>query len=669
MNISRTNIIVASSLAVTLLVFALAGSMGYRWARDHVDHVTATTGFPLKCTSCHGGRQHDTFLTSFLTDDYVSPFNLAVAPDGSYLYAIGQEDRSLYIVDLSDGSVKKKVRVGEHPHSIILNNKGTAAYVSGQWSDNVMKIRVPEGEPVDIYTTGSGPSGLVLDSREEHLYVVNTFSSDLSVIDLATGNELKRLPVGQNPTGAALSPDGRSVMVLSRRSLPVEFRNPPQTTVSLISTSQQLLTDKKELLSAHIMENVDYRPDGDIALFTLVRPKNLVPAVQVENGWMMNFGIGVYRPSTGKVYQLLLDRPNRYYADPFDVKISPDGSRAVVSHTGADYLSVIDMDRLDSLLSEIDNGKIEQPENNLALSDRFVIERIRTGSAPKGLAFSPDGSRVYYAEYLADRIGVVDLHSTTVEQTIRLGHADQNTAVRNGQRLFHNAGQTFQYQFSCYTCHPDGHEDGLTYDMALKPGNDITNVQTVRELSDTSPFKWNGHNVSVYMQDGMRFSKFVTRSEAYSPEQLTDLVTYIMTQLKHPPNRYRSPDGQLTASQKRGKAIFERSVTNDGRIIPEENRCITCHPPPRFTNRQSSDVGTSKQYDNVEQFDSPNLNNIYESAPYLHDGSAASLEEIWTRYNDNDEHGVANDLTKNQLNDLVEYLKSLGSARYYGPEN
>ena len=55
----------------------------------------------------------------------------------------------------------------------------------------------------------------------------------------------------------------------------------------------------------------------------------------------------------------------------------------------------------------------------------------------------------------------------------------------------------------------------------------------------------------------------------------------------------------------------------------------------------------------------PHLNNIYDSAPYLHNGIAATLEEIWTRYNPHDEHGVTNDMTKDQLNDLIEYLKTL----------
>ena len=53
------------------------------------------------------------------------------------------------------------------------------------------------------------------------------------------------------------------------------------------------------------------------------------------------------------------------------------------------------------------------------------------------------------------------------------------------------------------------------------------------------------------------------------------------------------------------------------------------------------------------------LTNIALTAPYLHDGSARSLEEIWTVFNPKDTHGVTNDLNKDELNDLIEYLKTL----------
>ena len=133
---------------------------------------------------------------------------------------------------------------------------------------------------------------------------------------------------------------------------------------------------------------------------------------------------------------------------------------------------------------------------------------------------------------------------------------------------------------------------------------------------------------------------------------------YICT-IPRPPNRYRPLGAELTDAQRRGKAVFERTRTNDGRVIPKENRCITCHFPPLFTDRSRRNVGAKMPLDRESEFDVPHLNNIYDSSPYLHNGIADTLEEIWTRYNPNDQHGVTNDMTKDQLNDLIEYIKTL----------
>ena len=129
--------------------------------------------------------------------------------------------------------------------------------------------------------------------------------------------------------------------------------------------------------------------------------------------------------------------------------------------------------------------------------------------------------------------------------------------------------------------------------------------------------------------------------------------------ISRPPNRYRALGAQLTEAQRRGKIVFERTRTSDGREIPPEGRCAFCHFPPYFTDRQMRDVGSRHPADRQGTFDVPHLNNIYDSAPYLHNGMAGTLEEIWTIYNPNDTHGVTNDLTKDQLNDLIEYLKTL----------
>jgi cytochrome c peroxidase len=70
------------------------------------------------------------------------------------------------------------------------------------------------------------------------------------------------------------------------------------------------------------------------------------------------------------------------------------------------------------------------------------------------------------------------------------------------------------------------------------------------------------------------------------------------------------------------------------------------------------DVGTKKASDRSGMLKSAQLTNIALTAPYLHDGSARTLEEIWTVYNPEDKHGRTNDLTKDELNDLIEYLRT-----------
>ena len=107
------------------------------------------------------------------------------------------------------------------------------------------------------------------------------------------------------------------------------------------------------------------------------------------------------------------------------------------------------------------------------------------------------------------------------------------------------------------------------------------------------------------------------------------------------------------------KKLFSRNRTNAGKEIPVKNRCHTCHSGSYFTNRQINNVGTASPLDTQGNFDVPHLNNIYETAPYLHDGRANTLEEIWTVYNPEDKHGITNDMTKDQLNDLIEYLRIL----------
>ena len=638
----------------------------HKLARTHVNKMTAVEDHPLLCSSCHLYTSKNALVSKLINASYYSPFNLAVSKDGSRLYVVAQEANSVLVLDPLNHTVINKIKVGEYPHSIILDNNGERAYVSNQWSDNVSVVDLAGSRVIDTLKTGNGPAGLSLSADNKFLYVVNTFSSNVSLFDLNTGEEQRRFTAGNNPTGVQLSPDTKTLYVTSRRALITPYGEPIQTELTVIDENTQKVSNRQNIESAYMMENIAYTPTGDLAIATMIRPKNLVPSIQVERGWMMTYGIVIIeQKENGRIIQLLLDEPNAYYPDPFDIVVTPDGKKAFVSHSGVNCISVINMDSVRSLIAESSPEMLNIYSNHLGISSRYVTKRIATGADPKGMALSPDGKLLYVAEQLEDRIAVVSTESLQTISTIDLGGPKKITVARQGRRLFNNSGHTFQNQFACYTCHPDMHEDGLVYNMASKDmGRNLTNTQSLRDIGDTPPFKWNGKNQTVYKQDGMRFSTVLTRTEQFSYKDLDAITAYIITGIPYPPNLQNNPTGELTESQLRGKSMFERSKDNSGKDIPENNRCITCHTPPYYTNLKLADVGTLVVSDDSIQFDTPHLNNIYASAPYLHDGRAATLEEIWTKYGKQDKHGQVNDMSKNQLNDLVDYLKSLRAPNY-----
>jgi YVTN family beta-propeller protein len=657
-------LIIFGTIAMVIAAGVISGS---RWAREHVNYMTAVDDHPTACWRCHIYTQKDNFIARMINETYVSPYNLAISEDGNTLYVVGQESNELLVVDPAADRVLQRIQVGERPHSVALGKDEQTAFVSNQWADNIFLIDLNDLRVKDTLTGGAGPAGMVISPEGDFLYCVNSYSSDISVFNVQTHQEKRRLKAGNNPVSVTITPDANEVYVSSRRSVPVPHMTSPVTEMTVASTKYQRVSDRKMWKNAYIMENVRVTPSGDLVLATLIRPKNLLPTVQIERGWMMTHGIGIIeRNNNGRMVQLLLDEPNAYFSDPFGLAISPDGKRAYVSHAGVDMVTAIDLDEIRRLLEESTDEQLQIYSNHLGISSRYVIGRIPTGANPKGMVLSPDGSLLYVAERLEDRIAVINTSTLTMERTIDLGGPGRTTIARQGRRLFNNAGHTFQNQYACYTCHPDSHEDGLVYNMAASDmGRNLANVQTLRDIGEIPPYKWNGKNQTIYKQDGMRFSTVLTRTESFDHDELDALVAFIITGIKNPPNLRYNPNGELTVAQQRGEVIFYRDYDNHGNEIPESNRCYTCHPPPYFTNMQMTDVGTLAPTDDPMLLDVPQLNNVYESAPYLHDGRAATLEEIWTRFNNHDQHGVANDMTKDQLNDLVEYLKSIRDASHY----
>jgi YVTN family beta-propeller protein len=590
---------------------------------------------------------------------YKTPLSLAISPDGRELWVACEAANSVIVVDTATRRKVAEVPVGGQPTDVTFDPAGRRVFVSNRLDDSVSVVDVASRKAVATLPVGDEPHGVLLDRDGRHLYVLNNSIDSISVIDARTLQEVKRLTASRSPWSLALSPDGSRLLVTHALSRFVPRRTTAMSEVALIDADRAIIAERLVVPSANLVQGVAWHPSGEYAVITLLRTKNLVPMTRLVRDWTISNGLGIVWRD-GKVDQVLLDQPDTCFPDPASVSITPDGKYALVTSSSTDRVAVVDLARLTSVLRAATAAEREHVfPNHLGNATEFVVKFIRTGICPRGIRCAADGSVAYVANALEDSVTVINLRKLDAVDMIDLGGPKEITQTRRGERLFNSAKNAFHRQFSCHTCHPDGHIDGITYDTE-PDGIGVSPVdnRTLRGILDTAPFKWEGTNPSLRRQCGPRLAVFFTRIQPFTPDELSAVENYICT-IPRPPNRYRKLGEPLTPAQRRGREMFERTRTNDGREIPLLGRCITCHPPPLYTDCLVHDVGTRQPDDRQTKFDVPHLNNIYDSAPYLHSGMADTLEEIWTRYNPYDQHGVTNDMTKDQLNDLIEYLRTL----------
>ena len=590
-----------------------------------------------------------------LKERYLSPIEIAFSLDGRLLYVVCQDSDEVRVVEAQSGKVLGSIRVGHVPRGIVLSPDGRRLYVSNAWSDTVSVIDTARREVIQALPTGFEPTGVVIDKSGATLYVANRLSSDISVIDVASGQETKRLVAGRGASYLAISPDGKWIYCTHIYPNLGTFRSVPESEITVIDAASRRVIDRKPLHNVAGIFHAATSADGKLVAVAQLRPKNLIPLAHVEHGAVFGDSLTLFGDDVGGMVQIPIDELDRYYALPWGVVITADKSKIFLTTAGSESVTAIDVPRL---LKAV-RARHQSFANDLSASADYVTARIPVGHNPRGVALSLDGKRLYVANRLDDTLSVIDTKTEKVISTIDLGGPKSIDVLRRGERLFYTADFAFQGQFGCLNCHLDSTIDGLEWD--LEPdgfGKDIVDNRLLENLAGTEPFKWNGGNPDMPTECGLCIEKFFFRSQSFNQQELTDLVTYVYS-LPYRPNRYRLANGELTPAQEHGKAIFERTKTKRGLPIPDANQCTYCHNGPKYTNQRQFDVGTGKSTDRSAVIDVPQLPNVADSAPYLHDGSAKSLEEIWTIYNPKDTHGVTNDLTKDDLNDLIEYLKTL----------
>ena len=285
--------------------------------------------------------------------------------------------------------------------------------------------------------------------------------------------------------------------------------------------------------------------------------------------------------------------------------------------------------------------------------------------------------------------------------------------IKLGKKLYFEKGMSIDGSLSCASCHiPDkGFADPSQFSKGVggkKGGRQAPTV--INRLFSTKQF-WDGRAASLEDQALGPVQNPVEMgmpSMAVVKEKLTADPTYVAEFKAAFP-----PEGDITdihiaqaiASFERtvlsGNSPYDRFVAGDKTAMseaaqrgyalfkdPAKANCETCHVGFNFTDENYNNIGVgmaaakpdlgyyaiTKLEGHKGAFKTPTLREIASTAPYMHDGSQKTLEEVVSFYN---KGGHKNKwlstkikplkLTKQDESDIVEFLKALsGDLTWYG---
>jgi mono/diheme cytochrome c family protein len=205
---------------------------------------------------------------------------------------------------------------------------------------------------------------------------------------------------------------------------------------------------------------------------------------------------------------------------------------------------------------------------------------------------------------------------------------------------------------------PRHNVDGLSKPVVIPPAYGLEGVHSVTFTGDGSePAYWNRY-VAVAEMGGLG-SVSEPRLNLHITHGTVDLVSAKLPALQAYQLSLKAPAPPAgsfdAAAALRGKVVFEGPGTcatcHSGALFTDANERL--HPPADSMAEPESPSYASRSAS--KQYRSTPLRGAWQHAPYFHDGSAATLEDVASAYSGKRFLG----LTAQQLADLAQYLKSL----------
>ncbi|MBI2805396.1 MAG: hypothetical protein HYX68_10505 [Planctomycetes bacterium] len=573
-----------------------------------------------------------------------------IAPAGKSLVVCNNDNGTITLVDLVKKVAVREIKVGKKPEGVTWIGDGPRVAVTLYHESKIVIVNTATGKIEKSIPTPAEPYGIVTDAKGMHAWVSHEYPGVVSEIDLQAGNVVREIPAGSMPRGIAIAPDGKRVYVS-------EFYTGILHAIDL--ASGKTVDSWKGHSTDNLARQVLLHPS---------RPKAYLP--HIRSMVKVNDGSGSIFPQVsicdlkpGKERRRTsfgMDTFNGIYVvtNPWEAAISPNGKRFYVIYAGTNDMNYCDV--IDDDYKEIER----------------VGNAVRIGQNPRAVRVSPDSKNVYIYHAMYFSVSIYNANMGFVK-AIKTCEPTKTPEWVRGKILFNTANPPMSSRrwIACSSCHPDGGHDARVWQQA----EGLRKTTAFVGMAHTHPLHWSadrdevqdfeytlrsrlmqsfGGLLKTKIKQKIGFHKVELEEKTSGRSKDLDALAIYSNSLDFPLSPHIVAPGKLTPAAERGKTLF----------FAKEVGCASCHSGPYYTDSSLKtpfklhDVGTGRN-DKSERmgtkYDTPTLLGVYRTAPFLHDGSALTLREVLTTQNKGDKHGKTSHLQKDQVDDLLQFLKSL----------
>jgi YVTN family beta-propeller protein len=572
---------------------------------------------------------------------------VAVSHDDALLFVADADHDAVVVIDTARRQVLRQTKVARQPERVLVAADG-AVYVTSRGARTVTKLTAGAVAVEATASVGAEPVGLALSADGKRLLVANSLSSTVSVLDAVTLAPLRELQVAGRPWALAESADGRRLFVTdfiggALRVLDLERGGERALSLAQPPSAECAFGDVPARTPAQAADVV-LSPDGERAYVAHVQSRT-----GVDRGWNGSLRLAVAPalstvdtradavlqdvdrvvPAFGERVVSRADFPPAMLSTNLD-----EGCREVGGGTGMDAPSSLVVDGRGEWIFVVDHNSnavavvsaVGRTSARFRDPARGIADVVRVGARPTGIAVAGDLRHAWVHNALDYSVSVIERRDGRLQEVavIPFDRSPLPADVERGRRLFYSAvdPRVTEPEFggvSCSSCHPDGRTDGLSWVLPVPGGRDLWRTEpTTRRAARNTPTLWGVTATAPYHWDGAladlpAFSRHMVSQmggRGLASRDVDDLRAYLaVIDVPDNPKSGRLAPGLLA----RGEALFAE-------------RCASCHAGERLTDGRSHRSATLS----AMMLDTPSLRGAFASAPYLHDGSAATLREVLT---------------------------------------